>query len=594
MLQRAFLGPLALAAACSAAGIVTTDFAPLIGPSYLTNFDPTKSETVKDAISAFPEVVEKLFSADVINSTDLVFGIDVFSAATNESLYSYFHVGEGLNKTLTAGTLNDRTISRTGSVSKLFTAYAILAKAGFEVFSHPVTRYIPELAGNSSDDPLENIRWEDITVGALASHQAGTGGAGGLFLSGDFTGFEDVADLEPECKPDTTLPRHFSADIFLQVLFQYMRTKHPVISPFRNAVYSDGGYSVLGQVLARLSGQSYEDAMRDILFEPLGLDDSSVKAPTGSDLNAINRKPVDVNSSWAGDIPILAGSGGIYSSLADLRTVGLSILNSELVSPADTQEWMKPLSGTGSLVSLVGAPWEIARLMIPVTPNSNRTRVSDLYTKAGGNGDYTCILALSPDHGIGYSILVAGSTASSARWPLRDATGEVFIPAFEHAAVANAEKNLAGTFVAEGLEGTNLTLTVDEGKPGLGLKSVFIQGNESLPFFLGTPEPLNVTARLYPNGLNSYSRSLASLYKTKGKMRVAHRAIVQATPLAPRTAVEGGKGGLFDNSFSWSNLDFALPLDEFILEIEDGKVVSLTSSAVDFFTEKKVVLKPAN
>lgn len=88
---------------------------------------------------------------------------------------------------------------------------------------------------------------------------------------------------------------------------------------------------------------------------------------------------------------------------------------------------MKPYSGTGSVVELVGAPWEITRLMIPVNPASNRTRVCDIYIKSGGNVDYTSVIALSPDHGLGFSILVAGFTASDARWPLRDALGETSI-----------------------------------------------------------------------------------------------------------------------------------------------------------------------
>lgn len=72
--------------------------------------------------------------------------------------------------------LNDDTLYRIGSVSKLLSVYAILVKAGMEIFDHPVTRYLPELAGNAGSDPLERISWEEVTVGALASQLAGTGG----------------------------------------------------------------------------------------------------------------------------------------------------------------------------------------------------------------------------------------------------------------------------------------------------------------------------------------------------------------------------------------------------------------------------------
>lgn len=83
--------------------------------------------------------------------------------------------------------------------------------------------------------------------------------------------------------------------------------KRPVISPFRNAVYSDAGYSVLGQVLARLAGRkTYSEAIYQVLFEPLGLHNMSTKAPTGADLNAINRSIIDKSSAWGIDIEVVA------------------------------------------------------------------------------------------------------------------------------------------------------------------------------------------------------------------------------------------------------------------------------------------------
>ncbi|CAG8217472.1 unnamed protein product [Penicillium salamii] len=545
--EKTLIGSLLGLAATSAARIVATDEVPLIGPAFLTNFDPSNSTSIAHAKSKFPGLVDGLFSSGELNKTDLTFNIDIFSAATNRSIYNYSHVGEDAKKALTTGSFDDQTISRVGSVSKLYTAYAIIAKAGIEVFSHPVTKYLPELASNSSSSPLKKIRWEEITVGALASHQAGSGGGADFLLK--YANPEDPADYKTED------------------LFTFFRDeKAPVIAPWRNALYSDGGYTILGQVLARLAGKkTIAEAMQEILFDPLGMDSTSTKAPKGADLNVADRSTIDKKSAWGFDAQIVASSGGVYTNAADLRTMGLAILNSEILTQATTSEWMKPRSGTGSLVELVGAPWEISRLEIPVTPGSNRTRISDLYTKAGGNGDYTAILGLSPDHGIGFSILIAGSTATPARWPLRRILGETFIPAAEIAVAENAKRNLAGTFVDKRTPNTNLTLTVDKGRPGLGLKSVWVNGTSySAPH-----------QRLYPAGLSSISTSLSSLYRTKGTLSLAHRAAAPEPPMKPRAAVEGGQGGLFDNSFTWMNLDFAGPYDEFILDLVDGRLVSV-------------------
>lgn len=79
--------------------------------------------------------------------------------------------------------------------------------------------------------------------------------------------------------------------------------QHPVISPFRTAAYSDAGYAILGQVLARFSGTSYDDALRDLVLEPLGLTHTSTTAPTGPDANVIDRS-TQPDSAWGFDMPL--------------------------------------------------------------------------------------------------------------------------------------------------------------------------------------------------------------------------------------------------------------------------------------------------
>jgi CubicO group peptidase (beta-lactamase class C family) len=173
---------MALIAGSATASIIASDDVPLIGPSFLSNFDISKANYLEEAKYKFPLLIEELFEVGDLNKTDLIFAVDVFSAATNDSLYSYYHVGEDYKDTLTKGELSEDTIFRIGSVTKLFTVYAIIAKAGIEVLSHPVTLFLPELLGNSSNNPIERIDWSEITVGALAAHQAGSGGPGGQWF----------------------------------------------------------------------------------------------------------------------------------------------------------------------------------------------------------------------------------------------------------------------------------------------------------------------------------------------------------------------------------------------------------------------------
>jgi hypothetical protein len=234
---------------------------------------------------------------------------------------------------------------------------------------------------------------------------------------------------------------------------------------------------------------------------------------------------------------------------------------------------MTPLGHTATLTTSVGAPWEINRLNIPVSPNSPRTRVSDLYTKLGGNTPYGSVFALSPDHKIGFTILVA----PDVRIALRDAVGEAFIVAAEHAAWENAKKNFIGTFVDE-VSGTNMTLTVGDDVPGIGMKSWMTEG-EDIRIVVGgtspTLKPADLSVRLYPRGLEKQEGNVT---------RMLFGASGQRRPSNVRADVEGGKT-MFDSCISWQNVDFrnaetSYGYDEFLFEVENGSLNSVTSRAL--------------
>jgi CubicO group peptidase (beta-lactamase class C family) len=76
------------------------------------------------------------------------------------------------------------------------------------------------------------------------------------------------------------------------------------MGPWRSALYSDAGFGVLTLILERLTGQEYKDAIKDLVFKPLGMDSSSAVVPNGSDIDAVARTGL---KSWGIDVPIVAG-----------------------------------------------------------------------------------------------------------------------------------------------------------------------------------------------------------------------------------------------------------------------------------------------
>ena len=157
--------------------LLPTDECPLLGPTFSSDFDFSKTVAFARAKAGFPAKIEALLKSELISNSSS-FLIDVYSTITNTSLYTYTYEAEAplLNETYTAGKIDDETIFRVGSVSKLFTVYAILVTGGgLGVLDYPVTRFLPELIGNADKDPLTHIKWEDVTIGALANQLSGSG-----------------------------------------------------------------------------------------------------------------------------------------------------------------------------------------------------------------------------------------------------------------------------------------------------------------------------------------------------------------------------------------------------------------------------------
>jgi CubicO group peptidase (beta-lactamase class C family) len=154
---------------------------PILGPAFPSTFDIESTKAFQNAVNIFPQRIEELFEDGTFNRSSSSISIDVFSTYTNRSIFSYYYAAPALEVALTQGVLNDATIQRIGSVSKLFTVYALIAKGGLGIFQDPVTKYIPELAGNPANDSLNKLHFESLTIEALASHISGTGGVSKLW-----------------------------------------------------------------------------------------------------------------------------------------------------------------------------------------------------------------------------------------------------------------------------------------------------------------------------------------------------------------------------------------------------------------------------
>ena len=180
---------------------------------------------------------------------------------------------------------------RLGSLTKQFTATAILLleERGKLRTDDLVTKYLP-------DAPTG---WAKITIANLLTHTSGIP---------NFTSFPDYSTSE--ATPTTP-----------EQLVARFRDKPLNFQPGEKWEYSNSGYVLLGYLLEKISGQRYQDFVRDNLFAPLGMTESGYDSHAAIiPHRASGYAPGangPVNAGYI-DMSIPFSAGALYSTTEDL------------------------------------------------------------------------------------------------------------------------------------------------------------------------------------------------------------------------------------------------------------------------------------
>ena len=162
------------------------DYCPPLGPVYEVpqnlSTDASIRLAAQNLTATLDQVVKRLnnSSSNPVLNVNTSFSIDLFSAHDHGSLFQYHFTAPVRNASSTKK-VDENTVYRIASISKLVTVFALLLQDGKVHFDDPITKYIPELArfAKQEDDDDENgltaIKWSQITVGALASQLSGIG-----------------------------------------------------------------------------------------------------------------------------------------------------------------------------------------------------------------------------------------------------------------------------------------------------------------------------------------------------------------------------------------------------------------------------------
>jgi CubicO group peptidase (beta-lactamase class C family) len=133
---------------------------------------------------------------------------------------------------------------RLGSITKQFTAMCILKlqESGKLSVDDPISRFVPDCSSN----------WSGIKIRHLLTHTSGIP---------SFTSFPDyLSTIMLSSSPEDTIQR--------------FRDKPLEFKPGERFAYSNSGYILLGYIVEKASGKSYEEFVQEVIFKPLGMEDS--------------------------------------------------------------------------------------------------------------------------------------------------------------------------------------------------------------------------------------------------------------------------------------------------------------------------------
>lgn len=189
------------------------------------------------------------------------------------------------------------TLYRIASITKTFTATAVmrLAEAGRLHLDDPAVAHLPELRRASS--PFGPI--ETVTIRRLLAHQAG--------LPVDPPG-TDLSDPAYEGLAERSLAR--AGELGPRIAAE---TEHK---------YSNLGYQLLGEIVARVSGSPYTDYVSENILGPLGMADTAFEPLppelAGRRATGYQDRTFSDHLEPAPAFPAFWAEGGLWSGLADV------------------------------------------------------------------------------------------------------------------------------------------------------------------------------------------------------------------------------------------------------------------------------------
>jgi CubicO group peptidase (beta-lactamase class C family) len=228
-----------------------------------------------------------------------------------------------------------QTRFRLGSITKQFTATAImmLEERGKLNVQDSVCKYV-------TDCPAT---WQAVTIRHLLSHTSGIP---------NFTSFPDY--IKTMTQPTT-----------MDSLIARFKDKPLDFQPGEQWRYSNSGYVLLGHIIEKLSGKSYEAFLQENIFDPLKMTNTGYDSPARIIKNRAagyeTKGEAMVNASYL-DMTIPHAAGALYSTVEDLYLWDQALYTEKLISKKSFDAMFTPVKNDYGYGWGIGKQYGLTRI----------------------------------------------------------------------------------------------------------------------------------------------------------------------------------------------------------------------------------------
>jgi CubicO group peptidase (beta-lactamase class C family) len=292
----------------SAAGITAVEIAKARGHEQLVELLLSKgadSPQTFDADTVLTKLLEEASRKDAP-------GIAILVARDGKEIYSHgFGIADLANDT----PITTKTKFRIGSITKQFTAAAILKlqEEGKLKVTDKLSKFFPDFP-----------RGDEVTIRQLLNHTSGIK---------SFTSKLDF--MEKVTAPATND----------QMIDSFKNDKYD-FDPGTNMSYNNSGYFLLGAIIEKVSGKSYNDYLRDTFFKPLGMNDTGVHTSTAvlkHEATGYDYAGGKTTKALNWDMSRAGAAGALYSTVEDLMRWNEGIFNGKVLSDDSLKAAFTPL-----------------------------------------------------------------------------------------------------------------------------------------------------------------------------------------------------------------------------------------------------------